>query len=152
MFQVKFAVGNNSKKFLSNRQTKISDTLKERRFHFDLGGRAPLEWQWTYIWILPRKFYYLRNTIFFFFLNIPPRAVWTKGKASLFITRRTISRAPGNNALFEAKLVGAINFFFIFTTWLPSPPIDPSTKHSRFLPCLHCRPIFNRSDFVAKKM
>lgn len=71
MFQVKFAGGNNFKKFLSNRQTKISDTLKERRFHLDLGGRAPFEWQWTYIWIPPRK---LKRTpmFFFFFTNIPP--------------------------------------------------------------------------------
>lgn len=105
---MKFAGGNNFKKFLSNRQTKISDTLKERRFHLDLGGRAPFEWQWTYIWIPPRK---LKRTpmFFFFFTNIPPLAVWTKEKALLFITR--ISRAPRNNALFEAKLVGAINFF-----------------------------------------
>lgn len=60
------------------------------------------------IWISPRKNGNADVSFFpFFFLNIPPFG--TKGKA--FITRRTISRAPRNNALFEARLVGAINFF-----------------------------------------
>lgn len=152
MFQVKFAVGSNSKKFLSNRQTKISDTLKERRFHLDLGARAPLEWQWTYISIPRENSIIYRTPMFFFFFSKYSSfvSVERRGKASLFITRRTISRTPRNNALFEAKLVEAVIFFFFFydAITVTSNSIDPSTA-------LFSSPSLQQTNFqrsVAKKM
>lgn len=110
MSRVKFAGGNNFERSFSRiDKTKISDTLKERRFRLDLGARRNrLNDNKLTIWISPRKNGNADVSFFpFFFLNIPPFG--TKGKA--FITGRTISRAPRNNALFEARLVGAINFF-----------------------------------------
>lgn len=46
-------------------------------------------------------------------------------------------------------------FFFIFTTRLPPPPTQlihpPSYPHSRFLPYLYCRPIFNDPISLRKR-
>lgn len=93
----------------------------------------------------PRKLYYLQNTdVFFFFFSKYSSfvSVERREKASLFITRRTISRTPRNNALFET---GRSCYFFLsfFTTRLPSPPTQ-LIHPPHFLAHLRCnRPIFN---------
>lgn len=92
----------------------------------------------------PRKLYYLQNTdVFFFFFSKYSSfvSVERREKASLFITRRTISRTPRNNALFETGR--SCYFFLSFFTRLPSPPTQ-LIHPPHFLAHLRCnRPIFN---------
>lgn len=87
---------------------------------------------------------FTEHRCFFFFFSKYSSfvSVERREKASLFITRRTISRTPRNNALFET---GRSCYFFLsfFTTRLPSPPTQ-LIHPPHFLAHLRCnRPIFN---------
>lgn len=153
MFQVKFAGGNNFKKFLSNRQTKISDTLKERRFHLDLGGRAPFEWQWTYLFEYPREnlnehrcsFSFLRIFLLLPFERRKRLSSSLRGSHERLVITRYSRRNWSELLIF---------FYFYDAITATSNSIDPSTK----LPALALFTLsllqtnFQRSDFVAKKM